>query len=119
MENAQLLSALITSIVNVGFAAVAAWFLLTRALPKIHEIFLAEIGAQRKAYSDEVKEIRREAREALAVVVAHCEKEIAKMDQILHSDLSDLTKCVTDIGNTVDEIKMVYLNKLIKEDISK
>src|SRR5258706_6546118 len=51
-------SALIGSLVQLGFSAIVGWYLLTKAIPKMQDQFLAEQKAAREKHEEGQKEAR-------------------------------------------------------------
>lgn len=58
-------ASLVGSIVNIGFAAVVGWYLLTKAIPKMQEDFRGEQKATREGSEKTVLDTRAEHREQI------------------------------------------------------
>jgi hypothetical protein len=92
------LPSMLSVIVNLGFAALVGWYLLTRALPRLQDEFRSDLKAKREEFSIATREARadfKEAllesragfRDALASVLNHCEREQAQRDVTFAKEL--------------------------------
>lgn len=108
----------ISTIVNIGFSGVVAWYLLTKALPKMQEAFLADIEKISQRYDAREEEgkkeserregdRRSEAREAIKVVIEHCDKESMRHDDVLKVNLNLVTQAVSDQREVLEEVRDV------------
>jgi hypothetical protein len=71
------------NLVNIGFAAIVGWYLLTRALPAMQQAAQEEQGRQRKDHLEEQGRLRQEFREALKAVTDHCDREMDRRDRVM------------------------------------
>jgi hypothetical protein len=95
------------SIVNLGFAGLVGWYLLTKALPKMQETFSNELAKQRLEAVNSENVRRQEARDALKQVIDHCEREMSRKDAAIAKELSEATKVMEDVRMVMEEVRDV------------
>jgi len=120
-------SSLVGTVVNIGFAGVVGWYLLTQALPQIQDKaaqyakeqkdsflkeiaekrtdFLTELRAMREQFRLEETARREEHRKALALVTEHCERESQRRDEMLRCELDALNSTLQGLSSAVEEMK--------------
>lgn len=98
-------TSVVTSVVNMGFSALVAWYLLTKSLPTMQEKFSASLKEEREIFM--AAELRRtsDSKEKLAAVFTHCERESARRDTILSSEMSIVNKSLGDVGEVMEEVR--------------
>lgn len=120
---------IIAAVANIGFSAVVAWFLLTKALPRIQDSFLEELRDARRHYDMVDEKRRNENKDALQVVVAHCEKEsirhveAAREESTRHSEVVKVelglhTMALKDQREVLEEVRDALRDqKHVLEDV--
>ncbi len=97
--------ALVGNLVNIGFSAVVGWYLLTKALPEMQKDFRAELQLQRIETSTREKGRIDADREALKMVIDHCEREAIRSAQLLKEEISNNSKVIEDTRNVLEEVR--------------
>jgi hypothetical protein len=117
----------VTSVANMGFAALVGWYLLTKAIPKMQEQytqsqsqsrdqFLVDIKSTRGEFLTEIKEARTyadtreirgqtEAKAALQAVIQHCERESQRRDENLKIEMSLVSVSIKDQREVLEELR--------------
>lgn len=106
-------TSVVASIVQLGFAALVAWYLITRTLPSVVDTFSKLLREEREIAM--AAELRRETgskerlalmladnKEALARVLEHCERETARRDQIMSAEMSTINRTMMDVGEALE-----------------
>lgn len=113
------------AVINVGFSALVGWYLLTKALPRIHEEhtqaqntargdFLASMREHRDAFHIEIKAIREhadireqrhtgETKATLAQILAHCERELARRDEAMRAEMGVINNTLRNLLEAIEE----------------
>ncbi len=60
---------------------------------------------KRAEYLADSKDQRVQYKDALAIVVAHCERESTRSTDVLKIEVSQLTRAVDDVCKTLDEVR--------------
>lgn len=114
-------------IVNIGFAAVVAWYLLSKAIPKMQaehaasfekqqaanakgmedqrKDFLAEIQQKRTDTLAEKREAREEYKLALKAVTDHCKEEASRRDDTFRVEMAQVTGALKDFIEMGEELR--------------
>ena len=103
-------------VVNVGFAGLVGWYLLTKALPNMQKEnqdaisgqrkdFLAEMAQKRLDFLHDDKERRDSFRDAMNVLTQHCEKEMARRDDSFRVEMTLVTKAMNDMREVLEEVR--------------
>lgn len=101
---------------NVGFSAVVAWYLLTRALPKMQDQFTASNEKLQVQFTASIEKLQEkherndEARRAdgkagLSAVLEHCERESTRRDEKYELEMGQTRKQLTDFGEILEEVR--------------
>lgn len=104
------------SVLNIGFAAVVGWYLLTKALPHMQEQYLASQREQREAFMAEINHARRffderevrnqtEAKAALNAVIASHERESHRRDELLRTELATIHQALRQQMEAFEEFR--------------
>lgn len=106
---------IITSIVNMGFAALVAWYLLTKAFPKMLESFREELRVMREHYEGQDGKRSLEHKESLEVVIEHCEKEGERRDMTMRTELGLVHSAMKDTREVLEELRDVIKDVVVKK----
>ncbi len=93
------------AVVNVGFSVVVGWYLLTKALPQMQSDFVKALSEQRSELSGMEKDRRTEGKEALAAVLAHCERESVRHAALLKEQAVEHAEAIKDNRETMEEVR--------------
>lgn len=108
----------VATVANLGFAGVVAWFLLTKALPKMQrefadalsrqrDSFLESLDRQHASFGEREKERREDGKAALTTVVAHCERESARHAEVVKVEMGLVTAAMRDQREVLEEVRDV------------
>lgn len=97
----------LSTLINLGFSGVVAWYLLTKALPKIQDAYLAEIKEMRTHSDTREEKAATEHKKALDVVLEHCEKENVRHDEAKKVEMAIMTKAMEDNGLVMEQTRTV------------
>lgn len=127
-------ASLVSSVVSGGFAGVVAWYLLTKALPRIAEkqeqaqdafsktlqsqqaAFTATLEKQRATFEQAIKEqqerferrdeMRRvDDKAGLEAVLEHCERESERRAEIHKVEMGLVKQQLQDVGTSLEEVR--------------
>lgn len=90
---------------NIGFSGVVAWYLLTKAMPKMQDQFIAAIDKQQDKFDRVLSEQRSSDEKSIQAVIAHCDKESSRRDELFRIEINNLTKSVEDLGKLLDQVR--------------
>jgi hypothetical protein len=96
---------LVTLIINMGFSALVAWYLLTKAGPKMQKDFIDGLQAQRDRYDKLDSRRTIDAKEALEIVIKHCEKEAERHAQTTKEEAAEVTMTLKDLRYVLEEMR--------------
>lgn len=113
----------ISTVASGGFAGVVAWWLLTRALPKMQAEFKSALMAQQVTFEralamqaekhDRAEEVRRtDGKAGLDAVLEHCERESQRRDERHQADLAIVQKQLQGHGEILEEVR----DRLLERD---
>ena len=100
-------ASVISIVVNVGFAGLVGWYLLTKAIPKMQQDFRDELKSQRGDFDQWAKDRRAEDRDQLKQVIDHCERELVRADQAMKQLSTENFKVIDDNRIVLEEVRDV------------
>ena len=130
-------SGVVSSVISAGFAAVVAWYLLTKALPKMadrqedtireqrtafqtvlineQQIFERVMQTMQDKYDRREEQRRSEDRAALETVLMHCHDEAVRSAALHKIELSSMQRELQDHGEILEDVR----DRLLERDARK
>lgn len=96
---------LVSLMVNMGFSALVAWYLLTKAGPKMQKDFVDGLQAQRDRYDKLDSRRTIDAKEALDTVIKHCERETERLTLSAKEEAAEVTMTLKDLRYVLEELR--------------
>src|SRR6185437_9690167 len=80
------------SMVNLGFAALVGWYLLTKAIPQMHSEFTRALSDQRASHEAREQRAQAQAKADMQAVLEHCERESQRREESQKAE-GDMIRC--------------------------
>lgn len=98
-------TSVVSTLVNIGFSALVGWYLLTKALPKVQDDFLAALATQREHYDTIENRQRADTKDAMKAITEHCERESARHDELFKVEMRVLSTQMESQGEVMEQIR--------------
>jgi hypothetical protein len=110
-------ASIVGAVVNVGFAGVVGWYLLTKAIPSMQKDFKEELNKERQHSENMDTRRRDEHKDALIVVTKHCETESARRDAAFEQYSGLVTAALNDNREVLEQVRDVL--RWLKSNVEK